>query len=112
MKKIDILKVIESNLKIINNSKLLSITKDKSFFNYPKSIECWFPNIEDLKDEFYVLRKEVQSKLEETNKCEKIIEDSCCNHEIRLAHFYTFSRDYQCVFCGEHITSDNCVDFE
>lgn len=112
MKKIDIIKLIEANLKIINNSELLSITKDKAFFNYSIPSENWFPNVEDLKEEFKILRKEVQNKLDETNECKKIIEDSCCHHEVRLTHYFTFGRDYKCVFCGESIPSDNNVSFE
>ena len=111
MKKIDILKVIEANLKIMNNSKLLSITKDRGFPEYSIKPEYWFPNIEELKEEFEVLRKEVQSRLDETNECKKIIDDSCCKHEIRLTHYHTFGCDYKCVFCGEYISSDNNVSF-
>lgn len=112
MKKIDILKVIEANLKIMNNSKLLSITKDRAFPWYSIKTEYWFPNIEELKEEFEILRKEVQSRLDETNECKKIIENSCCNHEVRLTHYHTFGGYYKCVFCDESISFDNCSSFE
>ncbi len=103
MKKIEILKLIELNEKINKNKEILSITKNKQF--------C-FPNIEELKEEFNILRHEVQYALDETTICEKHIQNSGCTHEIRLKHYELFGHHSTCVLCGNSVSSDNCVNFE
>lgn len=112
MKKIEILKLIEANEIIKKNSALLSITRDKRFENISINKEHWFPNIEELKDEFNILEEEIQNALNETNKSRKIIHDSICNHEIRLNYFCAFGNYNTCVLCNKSMASDNLVNWE
>ena len=108
MKKIEILKLIESRLSIEKNNKLLSITKYENNDRYLKP-ECrWFPNIPDLKEEFDVLKEEVKDALDENKKNESFIQ-SVCTHDVRLTHYGLFTDSYKCVLCDEYIESDNNV---
>lgn len=112
MKKYEILKLIEANEIIKKNNDLLSITRDKRFENILIDKECWFPNIEELKNEFNILAEEVQNALDETIFYKKYIENSGCNHEIRLEHFGLFSHHSRCILCGKIATGDNCISWE
>lgn len=112
MKKSEILKLIEAKKIIKKNGALLSITRDKVVKSLLIDKEYWFPNIDELKEEFDVLRKEVQSALDETIACKKYIQSSGCKHEVRLKYFGLFGGDSRCIFCGEIIDPDNCISFE
>lgn len=112
MKKSEILKLIEANKKIIKNSELLSITRDKVVKSLLIDKEFWFPDIDELKEEFDVLREEVQSALDETISCKKYIQSSGCKHEVRLKYFGLFGGDSRCIFCDEIIAPNNCTSFE
>lgn len=109
MKKEQILKLIDANKTIKKNAPLLSITKEERF-NTTKSKEYWFPNIEDLKEEFNVLSEEVQSALDETTNCEKCFSD--CSHDVRLEHYHLFGKYSKCVFCEKTIESNNNISWE
>lgn len=98
MKKIEIINLIRANRIIDKNSKLLSITRDKRFPNIKIDIEYWFPDIEELKDEFEILKKEVLNVQEESIKCQEIINKGKCNHEVRLKHFGLFGSHSNCIF--------------
>ena len=107
MIKKDILKLIEHSKRVINNSNQLSLIKDKILErNY------WFPNIEELQEEFNILEKELNETLDKTIKSEQYIQNNCHNHEIRLEHYGLFCSDYKCIFCGKNIRGDNCVNWE
>lgn len=112
MKKYEILKLIEANEIIKKNSALLSIAKHKSFNKFPIDKKYWFPNIEELKQEFDILGEEVQSALDETRNCIKYIQNSGCDHEVRLKYFGLFWDHSCCVLCGKTVASDGCVDWE
>ena len=112
MKKIEIINLIRANRIIDKNSKLLSITRDKRFPNIKIDIEYWFPDIEELKGEFEILKKEVLDVQEESIKCQEIINKSKCNHEVRLKHFGLFGSHSNCIFCNKTIMGDNCVNWE
>lgn len=107
MKKIEILNLIEANEIINQNNKLLSIIKDKEL-----NQEYWFPNIEELKEEFNILKEEVEEALLEKTKCRELIQNSNCNHEVRLEHYGLFCSHYKCIFCGKSIIGNNCVNWE
>lgn len=112
MKKIEIINLIRANRIIDKNSKLLSITRDKRFPNIKIDIEYWFPDIEELKGEFEILKKEVLDVQKESNECKQIIQKSKCNHEVRLKHFGLFGSHSNCIFCNKTIMGDNCVNWE
>lgn len=112
MKKSEILKLIDAKKIIKKNSALLSLTRDKMVKSLLIDKEYWFPNIDELKEEFDVLREEVQSALDETATCKKNIQSSGCKHEIRLKYFGLFGGDSRCIFCDEIIAPNNCTSFE
>lgn len=112
MKKIDILNIINANRILNQNNKTLSITRDKRFPNIKIDEEFWFPEIEELKKEFNILKKEIKDAQEESKKCQMIINKSKCNHEVRLKHFGIFGSHSNCIFCNKTIMADNCVNWE
>lgn len=112
MKKTEILALIQANRIIKRNNPLLSITRDKRFPNIKIDMEYWFPDIEQLKEEFKILQKEVLDVQKESNECKRIIQKCKCNHEVRLKHFGIFSSHSNCIFCNKTIMSDNCVNWE
>lgn len=112
MKKSEILKLIEVNKIIKNNSDILSITKEKGEDHFPKDKKYWFPDIEELKEEFEILREEVQEALDETNACKTYIQNSNCNHDVRLEHYGLFGSHSKCIFCGKFIEGKNYCNFE
>ncbi len=114
MKKKELLKLIkkvnEANKVIMNNSRLLSITKfDSLSMPNSKDERMWFPNIPDLKEEFEILKKEVKEAQINIEKQKEIIEEAekKCNHEIRLEYYGYPINSYQCVICGKIIHPDN-----
>lgn len=112
MKKSEILKLIEVNKIIKNNSDLLSITKERENSRFQKDKKYWFPNIEELKEEFNILSIEVQEALNEVDVCKQYIQNSNCNHDVRLEHYGLFGSHSKCIFCNKSIESDNCCNFE
>lgn len=112
MKKSEILKLIEANKIIKKNCALLSITRDNVVKTLLIDEKYWFPNIDELKKEFDVLREEVQSALDETANSKKYIQGSGCKHEVRLKYFGLFGGDSRCIFCDEIIAPNNCTSFE
>lgn len=112
MKKSEILKLIEVNKIIKNNSALLSITKERENSRFQKDKKYWFPNIEELKEDFNILSIEVQEALNEVEACKQYIQNSNCNHDVRLEHYGLFGSHSKCIFCGKSIKSDNCCNFE
>lgn len=112
MKKIEILTLIQANRIIKKNNPLLSITRDKRFPNIKIDMEYWFPDIDELKDEFKILQKEVLDVQKESNECKRIIQKSKCKHEVRLKHFGVFGSHSNCIFCNQTIMGDNCVNWE
>lgn len=103
MKTHEILKLIEVNKLINKNKPLLSIKIDE---------RNWLKSIEDLKEEYTVLCQEIQDAIDETNSCKEYIQNSDCNHDIRLQHYGLFSNNSICIFCGKSIIGDNCVNWE
>lgn len=112
MKKIEILKLIEAKQIIKNNSTILSITRDKIYESILIDKKYWFPQIDELNEEFAILGEEVQSILTETTNCKKYIQSSNCEHEIRLKYYNLFGHYSKCIFCGKTAESDNCVSWE
>ena len=112
MKKSEILKLIEVNKIIKNNSEILSITKERENSRFQKDKKYWFPDIEELKEEFDTLREEVQEALEEVEVCKNYIQNCNCNHDVRLEHYGLFSNSSKCIFCSQYIEGDNCCNFE
>lgn len=110
MKKREILKLIEANRIIQKNSNLISIAHNEN--NKLIEPKYWFPNIEELKEEFSILQKEVQNALDETINNKKYIKKVTCNHDIRLEHYGIFVHHSKCIFCDETIISDNCINWE
>lgn len=102
MIKSELISIINANRVINKNKEILSIIEKRD----------WFPKIDDLKEEFDILSKEVENSLDESRKYEKIIQNSSCNHEVRLEHYGLFGSHTVCIFCGKSISSDNCVNFE
>ena len=112
MKKLEILKLIDINKTIDKNKALLSITKDKNFGRKTLPKKYWLPNIKELQEEFNVLSKEIQNALDVTESCKKHLENSRCDHLIRLKHYGLFWNHSRCVLCRDTIFSDNCINFE
>lgn len=77
-----------------------------------KDEDDWFPDIDELKEEFDILGQEVKDALDETENCKEYIKGSCCNHEVRLKHFGTFWSHSTCVFCDKRILSNDCINWE
>ena len=111
MKKIEIMQLIEANTIITKNNDLLSITRDSRFNNMPINKKHWFPHIEELKDDFEILSKEVQSAMDETEKWKKHIQNSNCSHEIRLKYNDPFGHSSKCIFCGKVAMSNNWANW-
>ncbi len=107
MKKKEILhlinKINKMNNFIMNNSRLLTITR-------PFSDESmWFPNIPELKDEFAILKEEIKEVKSNVDKQKEILEETKnhCNHEIRLEYYGDIVSSYKCAICGKTIHPDN-----
>lgn len=101
MKKIEIMKLIEANRIIDNNKKLLLLNDKYSF-----------PKIKELDKEFDILREEIEYAICKTSECKKYIQNSNCNHQVRLEHYGLFCDSYKCVFCGKYISGNNCTNWE
>lgn len=112
MRKKEILNLIEHNQIIKRHNNLLSIIKDEYYKNRFLDKKYWFPDIEQLKEEFSILGKEISQSLEETIVSKKYIQSNCCHHEVRLEHYGLFCSNYECVFCGKNIVGDNCINWE
>lgn len=109
MIKSELISIINANRIINKNKDILSVVKNRKISDKDR----WFPKIDDLKEEFDILSKEVENSLVESKKYEKIIQNKSCNHEVRLEHYGLFgSHTTVCIFCGKSISSDNCVNFE
>ena len=114
MKKKDLLKLIEAKYKIINNEKLVEFTERSAgnFRWYQKKEEDWFPKIDDLENEFNILKKEVKLALKETKEAKDVINNFECNHDVRLNYYELFSNTSKCIFCDEYIHGDNVSNWE
>ena len=114
MKKKDLLKLIEAKYKIINNEKLVEFTERSAgnFRWYQKKEDDWFPKVNDLENEFNILKKEVKLALKETKEAKDIIDNFECNHDVRLNYYELFSNTSKCIFCDEYIHGDNVCNWE
>ena len=112
MTKKEIINIISANKVIKQNELLLSLTRNKNFNNIRLDKEYWFPQIEELTEEFKILEKEVQEALDESEECTKLIKSCNCPHHIRLKHYGVFGSHSTCVLCSESIVSDNCINWE
>lgn len=112
MRKNEILKLIEAYKTINKNKSLVSMTIDKKFKILSIDKKQWFPKIAELEKEFNTLEKEIECALNETNHCKNIIENSNCNHEIRLKYKGLISDYSTCVLCDKIIYDNKCVNFE
>lgn len=101
MKKCEIIKLINANRTINKNYPILSMLRGYTF-----NKEHFFPEIEELKDEFDILGDEIQSAIDETNKSKIIINNSKCEHEIRIKRYGEMFGDTTCVLCNENNGSD------
>lgn len=106
-----LLNLIEANEIINKNKNILSIINYQSIEEI-KNKKYWFPDIEELKDEFNILSKEIEESLTKITNAKNYIKNSNCNHEIRLEHYGLFGSHYKCIFCGKSIAGDNCVNWE
>lgn len=104
MTKKEILKIIELKELILDSEKILSITKSN---NFEISENRWFPNINDLKDEFENLKTEVKETLGSVKEAEEELSNLNCSHKVRLRYRAGFQNSSECVFCGKHINGDN-----
>jgi len=98
MKKKDLLKLIEAKYKIINNNQFINALA--------------FPKIDDLENEFGILKKEIETSREAVKIGKEIIDSYNCNHPVRLIHYGTFWSTSYCVFCDKGIDSDNVSNWE
>lgn len=111
MTKKEILKIIEARQAIINNEALLDITKSSIFTLEEDEWFRYIQDIEELKDDFKILKKEVKEAIEVVNKS-KIELDKFdkekCDHSLRLHYSALFYNYSECIFCGKKINGDNC----
>ena len=108
MKKKDIIKIISAKSIIKKYCNLLSPIKDENSY-LPE--EEWFPHNEKYKEQFEILKKEIEEALKETKNAEDIVDSIKCNHEVRLKQLGTFWSQYECVICGKFASSDNLIDW-
>lgn len=111
MKKREIINLIEANRKIIENKDLVNMTKETTQLGFTYNRKIWLPNVEELKEEFEILKSEILDAINITEENEKIIKESKCSHEIRLEYWDCFTSSYKCIFCGNYVSSDNDVTF-
>ena len=106
MKKKELLKIIEKVIETDKvtkkSSKILTITTYETT-NVTKDESMWFPNIEELKDEFEILKKEIKEVQVNLDKSREIIREikKNCKHEIRIEYFGNYIDGYQCAICGK-----------
>lgn len=108
MTKKEILKIIESKELILDNEEILQITKTR--FGNNISEDNWFYKIDDLKEEFETLKKELRDVVISVQNAENELsnlKNIDCKHEVRLAYKAGFVNSSECVFCGKHIDGDN-----
>ncbi len=108
MKKKDIINLINAKKAIEKNSDLLKSIK--TYNGYLKEEE-WLPYSEKYKEQFNILKKELLDALKETKEAENIVDNTKCNHEVRLKHCGFLWSEYECVICGKNASSDNLVDW-
>jgi len=106
MKKREIIDLIQANYKIINNKTILTIA------NPSLNEQFWFPDVQELKEEFQILKKEIKEAQKETNDGKETIKACTCTHQIRLEHYGLFHNHSHCVLCDTSIPSDNLVNWE
>lgn len=117
MKKIEILKMIKANLRIMKTYRFLPWDK-RQLPNW------WFsdltharivPRIEGLTTELNQLRKATKEIARETKEAKDFIKSIDCKHEIRLSKHHHFGTANKCIFCGEEIndnTSTYYINYE
>lgn len=105
MKKKDLLKLIEAKQKIIDNKKLVD-------FIGTRNDDKLFSEINVLKNEFNILKKELIDAREDTKQAKDVINSFDCNHDVRLNKFWLFGSTSYCIFCDKGITSDNNCNWE
>lgn len=105
MKKIEILKIMEANLRIDKTYKYLPWDK-KMLPNW------WFmdlsharivPRIEGLTNELNQLRKETKEIAKITEDAKELLAVSNCKHEIRLSKHNHFGTIHRCILCNKDL---------
>jgi len=111
MTKKEILKIIEMELFIINNNKIMKIPEPYDNSNIRIDESMWFPNIPELKSDFDILKKEIKKVIgiidEYRLELNKIKREITCNHTIREFYNYGFCNTSKCIFCNKIINGDN-----
>ena len=108
MKKLEILKLIEANLKIDKTYSFLP-WNDKTFPNwwfYNLSQATMVPKIEGLTNELNLLRQATKDIAKETKEAKELIENTDCKHEIRLHYENPYFSEHKCIFCGKIFTNN------
>ena len=70
--------------------------------------EDWFPKVDDLKDEFEILKKEIKDVVKNKNDAENFFKNYKCNHPVRISNFdYGYRNKYvdKCMLCGEKLSN-------
>jgi len=108
MKKRELIDYLKAQNIVNKNQKLLAHMKYRDKFN-------WFPKIDDLEDEFNILKKEVNRRYNECNEALKIYNKfrRNCKHEVRI-HDYIYGlppvwkeKVSFCIFCDKKISENS-----
>lgn len=103
IQKKELLNIIKLNLEEYNASKTLMFIKNN--IGDGSIEEKWFPNIEELKDEFLILKDEIIKAKETLKNSKEGINNfkNKCNHQIIIKYVGGFVPQNVCLLCDKDI---------
>ena len=108
MKKLEILKLMEANLKVDKTFEFLPWHKRQlpNWWFHELTDASIVPRIEGLTTELNQLREATKKIASETKEAKDLIASTDCKHEIRLTKYHHFGETHECIFCGKRIDNN------
>lgn len=108
MKKLEILKLIEANLRVDKTYKFLPYHKRQlpNWWFHELTDASIVPKIEGLTTELNQLREATKKIARETKEAKDLIKSTDCKHEIRLSKYHHFGVTHECILCGKRIDNN------
>lgn len=115
MLKKEIIKAIDNNILIKNNEDILDITKyELNISGVPRKCDKdeseWFPEVEGLKEEFDVLKREVVDTKNRVDIAKNELKNLKCDCKVRLYYNALFMSYSKCVLCGKTFNDENVIN--
>ena len=101
MKKELLDKIIKSRIILKDKNSIQNINL-VDFERNPE--DKWFPKIDNLKDEFEILKSEIKNEISIKKEAKSFLENYKCDHSVRISNCSDYhSNIYEdtCVLCGQ-----------